>query len=62
MVIDGTVLLAETGRGDVVQLKGFRPPQYRLRLGDWRVRFRKHVQEERLEILHVGHRSKAYDR
>jgi mRNA-degrading endonuclease RelE of RelBE toxin-antitoxin system len=39
-----------------------RPPQWRLRVGDWRIRFRKHLDEEILEILHVRHRSQAYDR
>ncbi|HZQ37748.1 MAG TPA: type II toxin-antitoxin system RelE/ParE family toxin [Dehalococcoidia bacterium] len=30
---------AETGRGDVKRLAGSRPPEYRLRVGDYRVRF-----------------------
>ncbi len=51
---------AKTGEGDVVRLVNIKPPQYRLREGDWRVRFKKHVQEEMLEILHIRPRGKAY--
>jgi mRNA-degrading endonuclease RelE of RelBE toxin-antitoxin system len=31
----------ETNAGSVKQLEGFDPPQYRLRIGDWRLIFRK---------------------
>jgi mRNA interferase RelE/StbE len=31
--------LAETGHGDVVRLTDVNPPEYRLRVGDWRVRY-----------------------
>ena len=55
-------LFAETGRGDVILMQSIRPLQWRLREGDWRVRFRKHKDIELLEILHIRHRSQAYDR
>ena len=31
--------LAATGRCDVMRLRGVEPPEYRLRVRDWRVRF-----------------------
>jgi mRNA interferase RelE/StbE len=31
--------LAEAGYGDVTRLTGVNPPEYRLRIGDWRVRY-----------------------
>jgi len=46
------------GEGDVKQLKGSDPPEFRLRAGDYRVRFRR--QEGRVEILAIKHRSEAY--
>lgn len=55
-------LFAATGRGDVILMKNIKPPQWRLREGEWRVRFRKHPDEQILEILHVRPRGKAYDR
>jgi mRNA-degrading endonuclease RelE of RelBE toxin-antitoxin system len=51
---------ATTGEGNVIRLTNIKPPQYRLKEGDWRVRFKKHEKEQVLEILHVRHRSQAY--
>jgi mRNA-degrading endonuclease RelE of RelBE toxin-antitoxin system len=52
--------LAETGSGDVRQLTDVRPPEWRLRVGSWRVRFRKNPSASTLEILRVLPRDKAY--
>ena len=49
---------AETGHGDIVRLKG-QGNEYRLRVGDWRVRFRVGVPGF-MEILRVLHRRQAY--
>ena len=49
---------AETGHGDVLRLKGFEPPRYRLRVGDYRAIFRP--QGSVLVILRVRHRRDAY--
>jgi mRNA-degrading endonuclease RelE of RelBE toxin-antitoxin system len=49
---------AETEHGDVVKLTDVSPPQWRLRVGDHRVRFR--VTGDTLEVLHVLPRGKAY--
>ena len=49
----------QTESGDVKQLEGFKPPQYRIRFGDWRLVFRKLGNDE-IEILRVSHRREAY--
>ncbi len=45
-------------RADVRQLTGIDPPELRLRIGDYRVRFYNHT--DWVEILRVRHRSQAY--
>ena len=49
---------AETGRGDVVKLQDIQPPEYRLRIGEYRVRLR--LGGQLIEVLHVLPRSQAY--
>ncbi len=46
--------------GDVLRLQGITPPQYRLRVGKWRVRFRLDYDRGTMEILHVLRRDEAY--
>jgi mRNA interferase RelE/StbE len=48
---------AATGAGDVKRLRGIDPPEYRLRVGDYRVRFR--VDDEILRIRRVRNRREA---
>jgi mRNA-degrading endonuclease RelE of RelBE toxin-antitoxin system len=48
----------ETESGDVKELHGFDPPCYRLRVGDWRVRFHDHA--DWIDILRVRNRKDAY--
>jgi mRNA-degrading endonuclease RelE of RelBE toxin-antitoxin system len=48
----------ETGEGDVKRLQGIEPPEFRLRIGDYRVRF--HDQGEMIRITGVKHRREAY--
>jgi mRNA-degrading endonuclease RelE of RelBE toxin-antitoxin system len=50
---------AETQIGDVVKLRGPDPPEWRLRVGDYRVRFRRCGGA--IEVLHVPHRREAYE-
>ncbi len=52
----------EEGHGDVKRLKNTYPPEYRLRVGDWRVRFVREPETGELGITRIRHRSKAYDR
>lgn len=50
---------AQTGYGDVVRLKGQRS-EFRLRVGDWRVRFIYGLERRMLLVLRVLHRREAY--
>ena len=48
---------AQTTAGDVKKLQGIEPPEYRLRVGDYRVRFEQ--DEETIRILRVRNRKEA---
>ena len=47
-----------TGEGDVKRLQAVEPPEYRFRVGDYRVRF--HDLGDSIEVLSVKHRREAY--
>lgn len=49
---------AETGSGNVKRLQGVDPPEYRLRMGDYRVRF--HLEGETVQVLRIRNRREAY--
>jgi mRNA interferase RelE/StbE len=49
---------ADTGAGNVKRLQGIAPPEYRLRVGDYRVRFR--LDDQTIRILRVRNRREAY--
>jgi mRNA-degrading endonuclease RelE of RelBE toxin-antitoxin system len=49
---------AETGAGNVKRLQGIKPPEFRLRVGDYRVRF--HQDGATIRILRVRNRREAY--
>jgi mRNA interferase RelE/StbE len=49
---------SDTGSGNVKKLQGIDPPQFRLRVGDYRVRFRG--DGGILRILRVGNRKDVY--
>lgn len=51
--------LAATEEGDVVRLRNYQPPTWRLRVGDWRVLFRFEGSDV-LHIVGVLHRREAY--
>jgi mRNA interferase RelE/StbE len=48
----------ETGEGDVKRLQNFDPPEFRLRVGEYRVRFQPYG--ETIRITAVKHRREAY--
>ena len=48
----------DTGEGDVMRLQDIVPPEFRLRVGDYRPRF--HDQGDTLRITAVKHRREAY--
>ena len=55
--------LAVSGQGDVERLRSFATPQYRLRVGDWRVRYRYEevgTEEGGISVTRVLHRREAY--
>lgn len=54
----GVERFAETGAGNVKRLQGRQPPEFRLRVGDWRVRF--HLDGETIQVLRVRNRREAY--
>ena len=49
---------AETGVGHVKRLQGIDPPEFRLRVGDYRVRF--HNDGVTVTVLRVRNRREAY--
>ena len=49
---------AVSGAGNVKRLQGIDPPEYRLRVGDYRVRF--HLEGETIQVLRVRNRREAY--
>jgi len=57
-ILEGLARYAVHDEGDVRQLTGIDPPELRLRIGDYRVRFHNHG--DWIEILRVLHRSQAY--
>ena len=49
---------ADTGAGNVKRLQGIDPPEYRLRVGDYRVRL--HQGGGTVQVLRVRNRREAY--
>jgi mRNA-degrading endonuclease RelE of RelBE toxin-antitoxin system len=49
---------AETGAGNVKRLQDIDPPEFRLRVGDYRVRF--HQDGDTVHVLRVRNRREAY--
>lgn len=59
-VIAAVLSFADSERGDIVRLRGTDPPEYRLRVGDWRVRFGIDQRAGTVRVLRVLPRDKAY--
>jgi mRNA interferase RelE/StbE len=57
-ILHALARLIRTGEGDVKRLQDIEPPEFRLRVGDYRVRF--HDQGDAIEILAVRHRREVY--
>ena len=53
-------VFASESKGDVLRLQNITPPEYRLRVGKWRVRFRLDHHHGMMQILHVLRRDEAY--
>ena len=48
----------ETGSGDIKRLQGVDPPEFRLRVGGYRILF--HLDDVIMRVLRVRHRREAY--
>lgn len=57
-ILRGISRFLETGYGDVKRLQGIDPPEYRLKIGDYRVRF--HDQGKSIHVISVKNRREAY--
>jgi len=57
-LLHGLARFLATEEGNVKRLQDIDPPEFRLRLGDFRIRFRDHGAW--IEILRVRHRREAY--
>lgn len=57
-IVNAVERYAETGYGDVKALRG--SAGYRLRVGDYRVRFERQNDRLVVLVLHVRHRREAY--
>jgi len=59
-VVSAVERFAASGQGNSKRLKGIDPPEWRLRVGKWRIRFRRREADQALEILRVLLRDQAY--
>ena len=57
-LLEGLARFLATEQGDVKRLKGIEPPELRLRLGNYRIRF--HDYGDTIEVLAVKDRKEAY--
>jgi mRNA interferase RelE/StbE len=57
-ILHALARLVFTGEGDVKRLLDIDPPEFRLRVGDYRLRFRE--SGDAIEIVSVKHRREAY--
>jgi mRNA interferase RelE/StbE len=57
-ILHALARMLDTGEGDVKRLQDVEPPEFRLRVGNYRVRFRN--ADNTIEILCVKHRREAY--
>jgi mRNA interferase RelE/StbE len=59
-VLAALARFADTGQGDLRRISGSYFQEWRLRVGDWRVRFRRDDVQHLLIILQIRHRGEAY--
>ena len=59
-IIAAVERLAATEQGDVKRLTNVRPPEWRLRVGDWRIIFAFLAESRTLQMRHVRPRGSAY--
>ncbi len=54
--------LADESTDDAARLQGVSPPEWRLRVGDWRVRFAHDFKSRTPQLLRVRHRARSVPR
>lgn len=59
-VLDAVNRLAESGHGNLRQLHGRSDPEWRLRVGDWRVILTFDYPNNTFTVLRVQHRREVY--
>jgi mRNA interferase RelE/StbE len=57
-ILHALARMLATGEGDLKRLRDIEPPEFRLRVGDYRVRFRDF--DNSIDVLSVKHRREAY--
>jgi mRNA-degrading endonuclease RelE of RelBE toxin-antitoxin system len=57
-ILHGLARFKQTEEGDVKRFQDIEPPEFRLRVGAYRIRF--YDRGDTIEILAVKHRSEAY--
>jgi len=57
-ILEALTRLVFQGEGDVKRLQGYDPPEYRLRVGEYRVRYRRAGEE--FHVFAIRKRSDAY--
>lgn len=59
-VVDALERYAQTGVGDIQRLQGISAPEWRFRVGDWRIRFFFATASHSIIVLRVAPRGRAY--
>ena len=59
-VLRAVYRLARASQGDIKKLQDQRPPQWRLRVGNWRVIYQRDDDNRALVILRITDRKDAY--
>jgi mRNA interferase RelE/StbE len=59
-ILEALARFADTGQGDLRRISGSYLQEWRLRVGDWRVLFRRDDVQHLLIVLYIRHRGEAY--
>jgi mRNA interferase RelE/StbE len=59
-ILEALSRFATTGQGDIRHVTAEYPDQWRLRVGDWRVRFRRDYERHIIIVLQIRPRGEAY--
>jgi mRNA interferase RelE/StbE len=59
-ILDALARFADTGQGNLRRIGSSYIHEWQLRVGDWRVRFRRDDVQHLLIVLQIRHRGEAY--